>query len=190
MEVYSMSDDKSTLINERHKILDIVESYELPLTKIGENRYKILCPFHEDSKPSLTIFVETNSWYCYGCQEGSDICRFIMLMESISYPEAIRRLTKGEIFSDYDTMRRRLGKDKNKNEQLEKERAEAVFHLNVWLREYERESHDTLWVDQQFRELDRRLVAVSNMNELQKYVENVEQELSKRKRSVTCISQN
>jgi len=60
-------------------ILKIAEDYGL---KIRGNKAR--CPFHADTDPSLKFYPNTNSFYCFGCQEGGDIITFIGLMEELN----------------------------------------------------------------------------------------------------------
>lgn len=45
----------------------------------GENEYKIVCPFHEDSEPSMIINLATGSFFCFGCYAKGDALSFVML---------------------------------------------------------------------------------------------------------------
>ena len=50
------------------------------------------CPLHEDRRPSFTVYPDTNSWYCFGCQRGGDTIAFIRHLHSLSFPAAVRSL--------------------------------------------------------------------------------------------------
>lgn len=63
---------------------------------------KICCPFHEEDTPSLHIYEDTESWYCWGsCQEGGDAVEFIIRREGVNYPEAVNIYEK--VTGDVDT---------------------------------------------------------------------------------------
>lgn len=63
---------------------------------------KICCPFHHEDTPSMHIYEDTGSWYCWGsCQEGGDAVEFIIRHEGVKYPEAVRMYE--EITGDSDT---------------------------------------------------------------------------------------
>jgi DNA primase len=51
------------------------------IKKIG-SKYRMLCPFHDESKPSLVIYPESNSFYCYGCARGGGPKQFLKGMVS------------------------------------------------------------------------------------------------------------
>ncbi len=59
-------------------ILEVAEKYGL---KIKKN--KSVCPFHGDSNPSLVFYIETNSFFCFGCRVGGDVLTFVQRMEEI-----------------------------------------------------------------------------------------------------------
>jgi DNA primase len=47
------------------------------LEKRGTRRGKVLCPFHNDSNPSMVVYLDQNSWYCYVCAIGGDVYEFV-----------------------------------------------------------------------------------------------------------------
>lgn len=55
---------------------------------------KCCCPFHADSTPSCTVYTDTESFYCFGCQVGGDVVSFIMRISNLSYIEAVRLLAE------------------------------------------------------------------------------------------------
>lgn len=61
-------------------IVELVSSYGIKLTKVG-NLYRGLCPFHEESTPSFTVYPETNSFYCFGCKKTGDWRIFLKYMD-------------------------------------------------------------------------------------------------------------
>jgi len=65
----------------------LLDGYQIPL-----DHGKIVCPFHADMNPSLSIDFSTNLWHCFGCQAGGDIIHFVMRMENLEFPDAVIRL--------------------------------------------------------------------------------------------------
>ena len=63
----------------------------LTLSPKGQN-YSTLCPWHDDSKPSLMIYPERQSYRCWVCNEGGDVYQFIEKREGISFFEAFQFL--------------------------------------------------------------------------------------------------
>ena len=73
--------------------IDIVELVGDYLTLRREGRgYKAICPWHDDTRPSLQINAERQSFKCWVCDIGGDIFSFIMKMEKLDFPEAVQFL--------------------------------------------------------------------------------------------------
>lgn len=70
-----------------------IESRGIMLKKNGKG-YVGLCPFHEDSNPSLSVNTQKNLWQCFGCGTGGDIIRFVELMDKVSFPIAVKQLSQ------------------------------------------------------------------------------------------------
>lgn len=73
--------------------IDIVElaSKYVQLRRQGRN-YVALCPWHDDSRPSLQINPERQSFKCWVCDIGGDVFSFVMKLEGVSFPEALAML--------------------------------------------------------------------------------------------------
>ncbi len=88
-----MSSDETVLeVKERADIVSIVSRY-VSLTKKGKN-HVALCPFHTEKTPSFTVSPEKELFHCFGCGKGGDVFAFVMEMESIDFPEALKMLAK------------------------------------------------------------------------------------------------
>lgn len=77
-------------IKQGHDIVEVIERY-VNLKRIGQ-RYKGLCPFHDDRHPSLSVTPETQRWKCFGCGRGGDIIDFIEEMGNLDTAGAIKQL--------------------------------------------------------------------------------------------------
>ncbi len=55
-------------------------------------KYVALCPFHREKTPSLHVDPEKGLWHCFGCKVGGSVFNFVMLMEGLNFPEAVRKL--------------------------------------------------------------------------------------------------
>ncbi|CAB1061816.1 DNA primase DnaG, partial [Olavius sp. associated proteobacterium Delta 1] len=51
-----------------------------------------LCPFHDDTNPSLSVNPNKNLWQCFGCGAGGDVIRFVELIDKVTFPEAVNKL--------------------------------------------------------------------------------------------------
>lgn len=86
-----MAIDKS-LIEDVKKHIDIVQvisAYQQVIKK-GKD-YVALCPFHDDSNPSMMISVSRQIFKCFVCGKGGDAIKYIMLREGINYFDALKK---------------------------------------------------------------------------------------------------
>ena len=73
-------------------ILTVVQEY-VPLRRAGTS-YKGNCPFHNEKTPSFNVNPEKGFFHCFGCGEGGDVFKFMMLHERVGFPEAIETLAR------------------------------------------------------------------------------------------------
>jgi hypothetical protein len=72
-------------------IVDVFERRGTALRKTGKT-WKGLCPFHDDHTPSLTVYPQTQTFYCFGCHLGGDAIEVVKLLDNVSFSDAVRRL--------------------------------------------------------------------------------------------------
>src|ERR1700735_2698766 len=84
-----MSDDFAQTVKQQADIVRIIGDY-VKLKKSGAQNFSGLCPFHKEKSPSSSASATHNYFYCFGCHEKGDVFTFVMKMESISFPEAVR----------------------------------------------------------------------------------------------------
>ena len=77
-------------LTRRADIVDIVNGY-VPLTKKGANHWG-LCPFHSEKTASFSVSQDKQIYHCFGCGKGGGALSFLMEIENLTYPEAIRLL--------------------------------------------------------------------------------------------------
>lgn len=114
--------DKTSIENlkQRLDIVDVVGSY-LELKKNGAN-YKCVCPFHNDTSPSLVVSPSKQIYHCFACGAGGDSIKFVMEYEKLSYPETLEKLANMVNFSlTYTT-----------NEGVKKEDRKLMETLNLF----------------------------------------------------------
>jgi len=95
-----LSEDTKRAIRERVPILDLV-SQHVSLTRAGKY-YKGLCPFHDDSNPSLQVDPAGQWFKCYGCDAKGDVFGFIQRLDGLTFPDA-KALLAGRAGIDIDS---------------------------------------------------------------------------------------
>ena len=84
--------DAKEQIRQKVDIVDLVGS-SIPLRRAGRN-YTGLCPWHADSKPSLNVNPERQTWKCWVCDIGGDIFSFVMQREGCDFVQALKMLAE------------------------------------------------------------------------------------------------
>ncbi len=81
-------------IKRRLKVSEVVGEY-VPLKPAGNTgSFKTVCPFHQEKTPSFYVSDEKEIWHCFGCDAGGDIFSFVMDIEGVEFPEALRILAR------------------------------------------------------------------------------------------------
>ena len=87
-------------LKSRNDIVSVISQY-VPLTRKGSkyfpltrkgSKYFCCCPFHNEKTPSMCVNTDGQYYHCFGCGVTGDIITFIMEMESLSYPDAVKLL--------------------------------------------------------------------------------------------------
>ena len=117
----------------RNPIEDVVGQY-VQLKRSGAN-YFGLCPFHGEKTASFSVAPNKQIYYCFGCHKGGGVINFIMEIENLSYPDAVRFLAK------------RVGMEVPEDEQYQS-RYKGQERLWKLCREAARFFHETLMSDQ------------------------------------------
>jgi DNA primase len=77
---------------ERTSIVEVVSEY-IQLRRSGAN-YLGLCPFHAEKTPSFNVNPAREIFHCFGCGTGGNVFSFVMKIEGISFPEAVKSLAR------------------------------------------------------------------------------------------------
>lgn len=83
-----LSAEKINEIRQSVDIVDVIGNY-LSLQKKGRN-YVALCPFHDDSHPSMSISPEKQIYMCFVCHNGGNVFTFLKNYLKIPYIEAVK----------------------------------------------------------------------------------------------------
>lgn len=121
--------DRATIqrIMDATDIVDVVKEF-VSLRKAGVN-YKGICPFHNEKTPSFTVSPSKQLCKCFSCGKGGNAVNFLMQLEQMTYPEALRWLA------------RKYGIEVREKELTDDERAaqnerESLFAVNEWANKY------------------------------------------------------
>ena len=97
-------------IIEEVDIVDTVASY-IPLSAKGKNHWAV-CPFHNDSNPSMSVSREKKFFKCFSCGTSGNVISFVQKYEHIGYTDAIIKLAKklGMNIEEFDTPEYRKNK--------------------------------------------------------------------------------
>ncbi len=79
-------------IKQAADIVEVIGDY-VSLKKKGANMWAC-CPFHGEKSPSFSVSPSKGIYKCFGCSKAGDSVRFIMDIEGIGYPEALKQLAK------------------------------------------------------------------------------------------------
>lgn len=86
------SDEFLSELRDRNDIVDVISPY-VDLRVKGALATG-LCPFHNEKTPSFTVYINTQSYYCFGCGSGGDAITFIKNIENLAYGEAVSLLAE------------------------------------------------------------------------------------------------
>jgi DNA primase len=87
-----VSPDQLDRIRDATNIVDLVSEH-VRLKKRGRN-FVGLCPFHNEKTPSFNVLEDRGIFKCFGCGKGGDVFSFVMHLEGLTFPEAIRKLAE------------------------------------------------------------------------------------------------
>lgn len=101
MDTNSVSEIRSKL-----DIVDVISEY-IPLTQKGKNFFCV-CPFHDDTNPSMSVSREKQIYRCFSCGASGNVFTFVQEYEHISFKDALHQLAKkaGVLLKDTPTGRR------------------------------------------------------------------------------------
>ena len=130
--------DRATIqrVMDATDIVDVVSEF-VTLKKAGAN-YKGLCPFHNERTPSFSISPARQMYKCFSCGKGGNAVHFLMELEHMTYPEAIKWLGRKYGIEIKE-------KELTNEEKLQQNERESMFALNEWACKYfEKILHDTV----------------------------------------------
>ena len=98
----------------------------ISMKRSGSDKVTILCPFHDEDSPSCMVYVEQDSWWCFGCGQGGDVLKFYMLLTELDFVPAMHQLVErlGLVVQDVDE--KKEAKQKELQEDLDYVNSEIV----------------------------------------------------------------
>ena len=108
-------------------IVRVVQDY-VTLKKKGAN-WMACCPFHQEKTPSFSVSPAKEIFYCFGCQKGGSVFNFVMEIERVSFPEAVK------IVAEKTSVPLPVVVEDQKFEDRRRE-ADDVIKLNEWALEW------------------------------------------------------
>jgi DNA primase len=117
------------LVREKARIDEVVGEY-VALRTSGGSSLTGLCPFHDEKSPSFSVTPSRGLFYCFGCQEGGDVIRFLEKIDNLSFAEAVERLAgRYGVQLRYEDAGSGVGRDRApKTRYVEANRAAQVFY--------------------------------------------------------------
>jgi DNA primase len=79
-------------VKQQADIVRVVGEY-VRLKKSGQN-FTGLCPFHSEKTPSFAVHPVKQIYHCFGCGAGGDVFKFVMEMDKLTFPEAVRAVAE------------------------------------------------------------------------------------------------
>jgi DNA primase len=89
---FGPANDAKEQVRQSIDIVDLVGSY-IQLRRQGRN-FVGICPWHDDSRPSLNVNPQRQSWKCWVCDVGGDVFSFVMKAEGLEFREALELLAE------------------------------------------------------------------------------------------------
>ena len=85
------SKEEITNLKDSLNIEDVIGTYVQLESKLG-GKWIGLCPFHDDTTPSMHVHTEKQIFKCFACNEGGDVIAFISKIKSCTFAEAVNLL--------------------------------------------------------------------------------------------------
>jgi DNA primase len=108
-------------------IVRVIQDY-VQLKKKGAN-WMACCPFHKEKTPSFSVSPAKEIFYCFGCHKGGSVFNFVMEIEHVAFPEAIK-IVADKIGMPLPVM------VEDKRFEAKRREADEVIELNAWAMEW------------------------------------------------------
>ncbi|HKR02523.1 MAG TPA: DNA primase, partial [Pyrinomonadaceae bacterium] len=115
-----------TFIDDLRRQADIVRVIQdyVSLKKKGAN-WMACCPFHQEKTPSFSVNPAKDIFFCFGCQKGGSVFNFVMEIERVSFPEAVKIVAEKANVSLPAMV-------EDKKFEARRKEADEIIELNSW----------------------------------------------------------
>ena len=117
-------------LKNRADLVRIIEPYA-PLKKKGAN-WMGCCPFHQEKTPSFSVNPSKGFYKCFGCGKGGSAFNFVMEIEGLNFPEAIKRIAEISGIPLPEPIDDKKYEQSKKRREEKKEIADQVIELNKY----------------------------------------------------------
>ncbi len=146
-----MMENLAQRVRESVRLADVLALYHLQPNRAGF----LHCPFHSgDRSPSLKVYLDQNTWHCFGCGKSGTVIDFVMEMERCSFVDALKkldadfRLGLSDSRESYRNYRQRLSQ--RRREEIERKIKKDALEIKIaqrralWLKikSFEVSSHE------------------------------------------------
>lgn len=121
-------------LKNRADLVRIIEPYA-QLKKKGAN-WMGCCPFHQEKTPSFSVNPAKGFYKCFGCGKGGSAFNFVMEMEGLNFPEAIKRIAEISGIPLPEPIDDVKYEQTKKRKQEQKALADQVIELNQYALEF------------------------------------------------------
>ena len=121
-------------LKNRADLVRIIEPYA-PLKKKGAN-WMGCCPFHQEKTPSFSVNPSKGFYKCFGCGKGGTAFNFVMEIEGLNFPEAIKRVAEISGIPLPEPIDDKKYEQNKKRWQEKKAIADEVIELNRYALEF------------------------------------------------------
>ena len=121
-------------LKNRADLVRIIEPYT-PLKKKGAN-WMGCCPFHQEKTPSFSVNPSKGFYKCFGCAKGGNVYTFLMEIEGLNFPEAIKRVAEITGVVLPEPIDDKNYEQNKKRKQEKKQIADQVIELNKYALEF------------------------------------------------------
>jgi P4 family phage/plasmid primase-like protien len=136
--------------DKQDNIFSIVKNANIPIKEFIERHYglefrknKCLCPFHQDTKPSLSIQSKDNYFHCFVCDTSGDVINFVEKFENLTPLQSAKRVCDLEKIEYIDNIEKLSDEDKKRIEEANQKRKEEFAIQKRKREEEQKKSEDT-----------------------------------------------